>query len=806
MEQQPEPVQAPAPVSPGSTGHSPPRDFFISAARQDQPWAEWIGAQLEATGSTTFMEAWDIRPGENLVLSLDQALATTARALLLLSPAALRDGMLQAQWAAVLRNDPIGAHRRLIPVVVEACVLPPLLASLVSLDLQGLDEPQARSRLLDGLQTERLPRPSVATTPFPGTDSGLPSPAVPYPGIRSGSQRTRRSGTQGPGGSASSNWINLGFKLQRLYEEALDDSLQKLAWVELHLTSLLGAVQTPANLLLRRVQVPPQPLPPGTTIQEVYQQAGQELLILGESGAGKSTLLYRLGQELLKRAQSDAALPLPVVFPLASWAKRRFSLQEWMVTQLSSPLYDNNPRQLSHQWIQQQRILPLLDGLDEVAEDARPACIAAINAFHSAYPLCPLVVCSRSQEYQTASESEHLQLSSAVEVQPLTLEQQENVLLQAGSIVESLQAELATNAGLRDLIQTPIWLSLLLVIARNGPLSAFPQEPPALQQEVLRRYVQRMCERKGDTTQYPLEKTIHWLGFLASHMRQHNQAVFALEELQPDWLPKRFRLSYGWSVGLTVGPLSGLLVGIAFGLTCGPIYGVIMGLLMGGMLGCFIGMQDKITFAERFRWSWRGSLNWLRFGAIIAIISIPLLALFSIALFGPLLGGDVAVAGALSMGLCVGPTVGLQPEPIIERHLFRPGEGIRRSTKNGLVVGLVVGFLTILIATALAEGIAVRIVASTLETENERFFSLVAVFVSELLVGVMAGIIVGLLSGLFATLKYRWLCFLLASGDIFPQPPMTFLNNSCDRAFLKRVGGTYRFIHRLLLEYFADQK
>jgi hypothetical protein len=33
---------------------------------------------------------------------------------------------------------------------------------------------------------------------------------------------------------------------------------------------------------------------------------------------------------------------------------------------------------------------------------------------------------------------------------------------------------------------------------------------------------------------------------------------------------------------------------------------------------------------------------------------------------------------------------------------------------------------------------------------------------------------------------------------------VVFCNDACERALLKRVGGTYRFIHRLVLEYFAD--
>jgi hypothetical protein len=55
----------------------------------------------------------------------------------------------------------------------------------------------------------------------------------------------------------------------------------------------------------------------------------------------------------------------------------------------------------------------LLDGLDEMEEHARPACITAINAYHRD-DIAALVVCSRTTEYQTAAEHYRLALQDAV--------------------------------------------------------------------------------------------------------------------------------------------------------------------------------------------------------------------------------------------------------------------------------------------------------------------------------------------------------------------------------------------------------
>ena len=67
------------------------------------------------------------------------------------------------------------------------------------------------------------------------------------------------------------------------------------------------------------------------------------------------------------------------------------------------------PRKLSEQWVREDGILPLLDGLDEMEETARSAGIAAINVYYHDHPV-PLVVCSRTIEYEAAALRQRLAL------------------------------------------------------------------------------------------------------------------------------------------------------------------------------------------------------------------------------------------------------------------------------------------------------------------------------------------------------------------------------------------------------------
>src|SRR5262249_26822388 len=131
------------------------------------------------------------------------------------------------------------------------------------------------------------------------------------------------------------NRVRMLRRLRRSYTEMMNQSLQGAAWLELGLASKPDAVQNAANLILRVGSCPEQPLPPGTSITQVYDEAEHELLILGEPGAGKSTLLLDLAQQLLVRAEQDEAHPLPVILPLSTWAVKRSALENWMAEQMS---------------------------------------------------------------------------------------------------------------------------------------------------------------------------------------------------------------------------------------------------------------------------------------------------------------------------------------------------------------------------------------------------------------------------------------------------------------------------------------
>jgi serine/threonine protein kinase len=246
----------------------------------------------------------------------------------------------------------------------------------------------------------------------------------------------------------------------------LSHSLHGAALITLGLQEQLDALAHPWQLVLHHPDTAPRSFPPGTRITDVYDAANGELLLLGAPGSGKTTLLLELARDLLDRADQDEQHLLPVVFNLSSWAIKRASLQEWMIEELSSKY--QVPRKLAQEWVEAEQVLPLLDGLDEVAPENRTRCIDTINSYRQEHGFLPLVVCSRSADYLALDV--RVKLSSAVSIQLLTGQQVENYLASGGESLWALRVALHQDASLRELTQTPLMLSILTLTYHDMPV------------------------------------------------------------------------------------------------------------------------------------------------------------------------------------------------------------------------------------------------------------------------------------------------------------------------------------------------
>jgi len=150
-------------------------DIFVSYTSSDRDWAFWIGQQLEQLGHVVHLHDWEISAGGNIMAWMDERHEKADSVLCVVSKRYLeqpysaleRHG---AQWAAASKRPNF-----LLPVFVEACEAPSLLAPLKHCDLQGLVETDAQSRLAAFMQPAARPPSPV---PFPGV---TPAPKVSVP-------------------------------------------------------------------------------------------------------------------------------------------------------------------------------------------------------------------------------------------------------------------------------------------------------------------------------------------------------------------------------------------------------------------------------------------------------------------------------------------------------------------------------------------------------------------------------------------------------------------------------------------------
>ncbi len=488
-------------------------------------------------------------------------------------------------------------------------------------------------------------------------------------------------------------------------EGVLNQSLYKVARIELGIETKPDAVDRPLDVVVQRPDRESQSLPPGAPMRSVFDDLGGRLLILGDPGTGKTTLLLELTRDLLDHADNDEFYPVPVVFNLSSWAKERPSLVAWMADELSR--ITGLPEETWRVWLAREHILPLLDGLDEVALEHREECVARINDFRRQKARLPVVVCSRTRDY--GSLDTKLEMPGAAEVQPLKPERVIQFLEQAGEPVAEVRAALQGDATLWEVLDTPFMLNIAMlayqgVSAGAVRLSGTLEERRAM---LFAKYIDAAFKRRTNEGPYDRDQTIHCVGWLANALVRQGQTIFHLESLQPNWL----------------GPRSSRVGGLIFGLVVGL-----------GLVSARRGV-DGPKPADTMRFSWPGMRGDLVYG---------------------LVGGLV---GGLVVGLLYG-LAGVNSRPGVGG--LRPADTIRfawAGMRGKLVDGLVVGL--------------------------------------------GAGLIWGLDKGGGFAIQHWLLRLLLWRKGFAPLRYVRFLDYATNRVFLRKVGGGYIFIHRMLMEHFA---
>ncbi len=786
---------------------------FISYNREDVQFALRLRDYVRALGFQTWLDVDDIPKGVYWPDAVDAGLRGADVIVGVVTPESIASRNVKNEWDWALDND-----RPLLLLRLRQTTMPHRYVSLNYIDV-AKDETMALASL----------------------GSALVDPSRPL------YREDRSDGLREQAKFKSADARNRTRMLEKVYNfwvrGVLERSLHGAALLELGMASQPEAVEHPWGMELRHPHHDTTALPAGTRIIDAYDDLGGELLILGAPGAGKTTTLLELTRDLIARAEADPGHPIPVVFNLSSWADARRPLAAWMADELNTRY--QVPRNIGKMWLEQDMVLPLLDGLDEVSLLQRDACVEAINTFRGDHGFLPLIVCSRSADYEALRARLHLQ--SAILLQPLTLEQIDAYFASLGPEMTAARQAVRSDSTLRELAETPLMLSILSLAYRGLESDALDSAATLdeRRERLFAAYVDTMLTRRAGESAFLPQQTRRWLAWLARGMVRQGQTIFFIENLQREWftLSERriyiilSRLLLSLIMGLTIGLAGGLGAGIPIGLSGGAVAGlgagigalvslVILGLslgLVGGLVGgLFIGLIaafmpptvggrirweiwgepgiDRITVVETLRWSSSKALIGLGIGAVGGFISGVIGAAISSSLNN---GASVFPAylvlpiGA-GLGMAGGLVGGLSGREVGMRTL--PNQGIRRSARNGLRVGAVGGLIGLVIIALL-----LGLEASRNAPQNLQLLTGVAIGGG---IGAAFGVVFAVAGGLFfgglACLQHLVLRAVLTWAQHAPWKYARFLDYAAGRVFLRKVGGGYIFVHRLLLEYFAE--
>jgi hypothetical protein len=156
------------------------------------------------------------------------------------------------------------------------------------------------------------------------------------------------------------------------------------------------------------------------------------------------------------------------------------------------------------------------------------------------------------------------------------------------------------------------------------------------------------------------------------------------------------------------------------------------------------------------------------------------------------LGGvlGIGLIGGLGTGLIGAFISGIVPGVVTTRPI--PNQGVRRSARHALQVGLgigLAGFLVFGVGDLAGDVPGLGLVLGV--------FIVVPIAIMSLFV-----------YGGFAVVSHLALRILLASENVLPvrdRDLISLLDYAADRILLRRIGGGWIFIHRLLMEHLADQ-
>jgi hypothetical protein len=547
------------------------------------------------------------------------------------------------------------------------------------------------------------------------------------------------------------------------------------------------------------------------SVLEYYRSLSPgRLVLLGEPGAGKTVLALELVVRLLEQREQDGRNPVPVLISAAACDTSR-AWGEWLTEHLAQRF--NMSVAAVAELVRDRRIVPVVDGLDEMDLPGRPerarSLVGALNSYMRGRERAAVVATCRSVEYDALGAG--LARATHIEIVPMSGQEAVDYLTvqfrdeQESQEWQPLLAELAAHPDglLASQLSTPWRLTLALTVFRAGgqPADLLPDASvnPADTEAVagylrgvdallLDRYVVSAMRLHDPGRRYADRPVRTWLTALAAGLaRQAHSGQSGTDIVLAHW----WRFTGPWAaraVHVTLAAIPGIIAVAVAAITKNNELRVIGSAAVVTALAAALPPSPK---RSRFRQlttqagmkraaiGFVGVLTfWLVAGVVLGLVS----GSKSTSVAGPvLLGLFIGVPMGLVAGLAVG-LIDSSPQAV------RPRDVIHADGFFGLAAGLAAGF---------AAGLPFGLVAWRQEHR------LAAALQVVLEVTLVLGLTVVISIGASSWVRYHIAVVCAALRGNGPLRFGALLDWARDAGLLRESGIAYQFRHRQLQDRLA---
>lgn len=565
---------------------------------------------------------------------------------------------------------------------------------------------------------------------------------------------------------------------------------------------------------------------PISSLIDGYRDAPRPLIVLGDQGSGKTALSILLLLELLSADQNGDGR-IPVLVRLSPWDPD-LDVEAWLIRSVyeqydiyrqlrDTSLYGSD---VVARLLADGRLLPILDGLDELPPEAGRKVIAQVRS--ATIFTEPFVLTSRVAEYEHAVDRKPPRGRRTVRLLPMSpasvadylrnlfsgdLERWQPVLDDIAADPDGVVATTLSNPLMLYLGCTHFYRSSTdpaALLDRDVHRTAEELQHYLLDSFVPAVFRARAAPRGQDARRQPWrlgpDRARRTLSYLARYLEERHGVGGSRGVEDLEWW-NLYRRAPGYVIVLTptvIGTLGcGLLGRVAFGLFGLAAVGTLFGLAIGFAGGLVLGVlrpRPPVQFVPRGLRQKTADRRLLLMDAILGTIGAVAGAVISGVIVSPVYG--------IFSGLICGLTFALVrrfTRPTVPKRGISPVDALRADRGAvlyafllGAVVGAVIGGINGLTSSQLAARLIYKVGVA-----------------QRGLIGVGVGVVLGSAGlGMVMMATSAWSHYIaariwLALTGKTPYRLIRFLEDSCELGVLRRVGAGYQFRHVLLQELLA---